>query len=199
MTLRAEAAFFEACRQGVMGPTLSQGEVEGCHAILAAADGLPISWAAYMLATAWHETARTLQPIHERGGNAYFTDRYDPHGSHPNIAAALGNTQPGDGARYHGRGYVQLTGRANYARAERELARPLLSQPDLALDPDVAAQVLRRGMGEGWFTGRRLANFLPSTGGFVQARRIINGLDRADDIAAYARSFQAALVAGQWP
>lgn len=199
MTLRAEAAFFAAARAGVLGPTLSQDEVDGCNAILDAADGLPISWAAYMLATAFHETAHTLRPIHERGGAAYFMRRYDITGENPALARRLGNTAPGDGARYAGRGYVQLTGRANYARAARETGQPLEQNPDLALQPAIAAEIMRRGMVEGWFTSKKLADFLPSAGGFVQARRIINGLDRADLIAGYARSFQDALVAGEWP
>lgn len=199
MTLQAESAFFDVLRRGLLGPTLSQDDVSGCQAILAAAVGLPISHVAYMLATAFLETAHTMQPIHEHGGAAYFRRRYDIEGQNPALARRLGNTEPGDGVRYAGRGYVQLTGRANYARAERLLGFPLVAQPDLALRPDVAAAIMRRGMTEGWFTGRKLSDYLPAAGGFVQARRIINGLDKAEEIAGYARSFQDALVAGQWP
>lgn len=195
-----ETTFFDAVRDGILGPGLSSGEVSGCQAILAAAAGLPAAQAAYMLATAYHETASTMQPIKEYGGEAYFFRRYDPRGANPALAKRLGNTEGGDGARYAGRGYVQLTGRANYARAGRELTIDLVGTPDLALTPDIAAKVMRRGMTEGWFTGHRLAEYFPAAGpsDFVQARRIINGLDRAEDVAGYAREFLKALQAGGW-
>lgn len=196
--MQAEAEFFDAIRSGILGPTLSTSEIDGVKAILAAAAGLQISWVAYMLGTAFLETAHSMQPIHEFGGPAYFRRRYDIEGQNPALARRLGNTVPGDGVKYAGRGYVQLTGRANYFRAEQALGQPLIASPDLALRPDIAAGVMRRGMTEGWFTGKKLSDYLPAAGGFVQARRIINGQDRADDIAEYARQFQAALVAGGW-
>src|SRR5438034_4989813 len=74
-------------------------------------------------------------PINEYGGNAYFTKMYEGRKD-------LGNTQPGDGARYHGRGYIQLTGRANYRAYGQKLGLPLEQNPDLALQPDVAARIL---------------------------------------------------------
>lgn len=196
MTLANPQAFFANLRAGLLGPTLTDDEVAGCNAILEAGAGLPVSHVAYMLATAWHETASTMQPINEYGGDAYFFRRYDKAGGNPRIAAALGNTQPGDGVKFHGRGYVQLTGRANYARAEREVGVPLTSDPDLALQPPIAAKIMRRGMTEGWFTGRKLSDYLP--GHYPEARRIINGMDRAQDIAAYAVKFERALTLGGW-
>lgn len=204
MTWHPEA-FFGRMRDGLLGPTLSQDEVDGCNAVLTAAAGLPISWTAYVLATAFHETAHTMQPVKEanwlsdEAARRYFMRMYDITGQRPDVARRLGNLTPGDGATYAGRGYTQITGRRNYERAEQALGVPLVSQPDLAMRPDIAAQIMRRGMVEGWFTGRSLGQFLPSAGGFVQARRVINGLDRAELIAGYARQFQAALVAGEWP
>lgn len=59
-----------------------------------------------MLATTKHETASTMQPIDEYGDSAYFTQMHENRSD-------LGNTEPGDGARFHGRGFVQLTGRLN--------------------------------------------------------------------------------------
>jgi predicted chitinase len=53
----------------------------------------------------------------------------------------LGNTQPGDGAKYHGRGFVKLTGRSNYRSYGQALGVPLEDNPDLALDPDIAARI----------------------------------------------------------
>ena len=189
-------AFFAALRNGPLGPDLTQSEVDGCNAILTACAGWPASWTAYALATACHETARTMQPIKERGGNSWFA-RYDGR-------ADLGNTRPGDGARFAGRGYVQLTGRANYAKAGAKIGVDLTGNPDLALGLGVAAKVMRLGMAEGWFTGRKLSSYLPTVavpGTFAQfrdCRRIINGLDCADKIAGYAVHFQEDLRAGGW-
>lgn len=197
------AAFFAAVRSGkALGPVLSAEEVSGCEAILAACQGFPASWAAYCLATPVVETNGTMQPIKEIGGTAYFTRRYDIRGERPDKARELGNLLPGDGARYCGRGYVQMTGKNNYARAARELGVALVENPDLAMRPDVAAQIMRQGMGHGWFTGRKLDDYLPVGGAdlaaFTQARRIINGQDRAAEIAGYAMEFQSALLAGGW-
>lgn len=195
--------FFDACRAGVMGPTLDQNEVSGADTLLTVLDGMPLAHVAYCLATAWHETAHTMQPVKERGGDAYFFRMYDPAGQRPMVAKRLGNTERGDGVRFCGRGYVQLTGRANYARAERELGVPLVASPDLAMGATTAGKIMRIGMTEGWFTGKRLADYLPASGpanraAFIEARRIINGQDRAEMIADYAGQFQAALLAGGW-
>jgi len=196
-------AFFDACRHGIMGPTLDQGEVDGANAILDAMGLAPRSWCAYALATAWHETNHTLKPINELGGDRYFFRMYDPQGERAAFAKANGNIHPGDGARYHGRGYVQLTWRSNYARAGSLIGEPLEDQPDLALRDDIAAKVMRGGMEHGWFTGKSFSSYLPSQGdatraAFIQARRIINGQDRADTIADYAIQFQGALGKAGW-
>ncbi len=198
-----QKSFFDACRSGVMGPTLDNDEVQGAGAILDAMAGAPLAWCAYALATAWHETAHSMQPIKEYGGPAYFTRMYDPTGQRPSLAKANGNTMPGDGVKYCGRGYVQLTWRNNYKRAGEKVGYPLEGNPDLALRPDIAAQIMRRGMDEGWFTGKAFSHFLPKSGptdraAYVNARRIINGADKAGQIADYAMKFQDALVAGGW-
>lgn len=196
------AAFFAAARTSkALGPVLTQGEVEGCEAILAACHGFPPAWAAYCLATAVVETASTMQPIKEIGGPAYFRRLYDIEGDRPAKARELGNLTPGDGARFCGRGFVQITGRANYARASAALGIDLVGNPDLALDPQIAAQIMRRGMQEAWFTGKALATYLPAEADlrqFANARRIINGTDRNVEIAGYALEFQSALIAGGW-
>ncbi len=87
------------------------------------------------VATVVVEVGRGMRPISEYGSAAYFTRLYEGR-------ADLGNTHPGDGARYHGRGYLQLTGRANYRAYGERLHLPLEENPDLALRPDVAARVL---------------------------------------------------------
>lgn len=201
--------FFDAVRKGkLLGPTLTTGEVTGCVAILQACAGWPLAYAADALGTAYLETAGTMQPIKEYGGNAYFARMYDPKGNRPAVAKRLGNTVPGDGVKFPGRGYVQLTGRANYLKATTALqgsfpGLDLIAKPDDALRPDVAAAIMRRGMEEGWFTGKKLADYLPSSGKatreqFKQSRRIINGTDRWEDLATYCLHFQDALVAAGW-
>ena len=197
------AVFFDVCRNGVMGPTLDGGEVSGSEALLAAMAGAPLSWTAYALATAWHETAHTMQPIREMGGPAYLRRMYDVQGNRPSLARKMGNREPGDGARYCGRGYVQLTWRNNYKLAGAKLGLPLEVNPDMAMKPNVAAMIMRQGMTDGWFTGKAFKHYLPAQGvaskpSFVEARRIINGLDKAALIAGYALEFQRALVKGGW-
>lgn len=203
MSLRSPRLFFDAMRAGLLGPTLSDNEVNGCNAILAAMDGAPLAWTAYALATAYHETASTMQPIKEYGGPSYFTRMYDVTGARPQLALSMGNACAGDGPRYCGRGYVQLTWKSNYKRAGDECGIDLVASPDRALEPDIAAKILRRGMQEGWFTGKKFSDYLPgagraTTGQYARARYIINGSDKAQQIAGHAKAFEAALEAGGW-
>lgn len=194
--------FTELRKSKAMGPTLSEEEVSGCEAIVAACKPWRLSWTAYGLATAHLETAGTMQPIKEYGGQAYFRKMYDIEGARPAKASELGNLTPGDGAKYAGRGYVQLTGKSNYQKAGSALGRDLANNPDLAMRPDIAAAIMAQGMEQGWFTGKRLVDYLPGDTGtvdqFKAARRIINGQDRALDIARTAMEFQRALTAGGW-
>lgn len=170
------------------GP-LDQNQVNGFEVLgkaLLEAD-LPITHRAYLLATAWHETAYTMQPIHERGKVSYF-NKYEPGTT---IGKRLGNTVKGDGYRFRGRGYVQLTGRDNYVRAGKALGIDLVGNPELALEPDVAARILIQGCSEGWFTGKALRDYAD----YKNMRRVVNGVDKAEAIARHARVFQAALEA----
>ena len=139
-----------------------------------------------------------MQPIKEYGGKRYFFRMYDKLGERPNVAKRLGNTKAGDGAKFAGRGYVQLTGRSNYERAGKETNAPLATKPNMAMDPKIAAKIMRAGMPEGWFTGKSFRSYLPKRGPatreqFRMARRIINGSDKERLIAGYALQFQEAL------
>lgn len=137
-------------------------------------EGLSREQCAYVLATAWHETGGTMKPIKEWGGKQYLRKkRYWP---------------------YYGRGYVQLTWRQNYALAARKLGAPLVQHPDLALQPRYAVPILVRGMKDGWFTGKKLEDYINEKRvDYIRARRIVNGMDRARRIARYARQFDRLL------
>lgn len=197
------ASFYTTIRKTF---TLTNKNVQGFDQIIA--EGLnrkiPLNDLAYMMATAWLETANTMQPIKEYGGTAYFFKMYDPFGSRPSVAKRLGNTQRGDGAKFAGRGYVQLTGRGNYEKASKKFGVDFVANPDLVMDPQYALPILFVGMQEGWFTGKKLRDFIDEIDEsdkedgkeFEGARRIINGTDKAKMISGYALVFEKALKAG---
>ena len=192
--------FFSYIRQHLLGGSLKQGQVDGISAILdyweskyARSDD---RWLAYLLGTAFHETAYRMQPIDEYGGATYFNKRYSPPptGKFPAIARSLGNNMQDDGNRFHGRGFVQLTGRRNYIDWGNRLGVDLVGNPELAKDLGVATRILVEGSVLGTFTGRRLATYFnATTADWINARRIINGTDKAANIAALAKSFYAAI------
>lgn len=148
-------------------------------------DGIRRRQLAYVLATIKHETAHTMLPIDEFG----TTDRFDRlYGPPSKKAKELGNTRPGDGDRFHGRGYVQITGRNNYRHAGNQLNVDLETNPERIKEKPIAYTIAVAGMNHAWFTGRKLSDFINEKKvDFVNARRIINGLDRADQIADMAR------------
>jgi len=92
-----------------------------------------------------------------RAGPKYFFSRYDKDGDRPKVAAKLGNTDKGDGVRFHGCGYVQLTGRGNYGKAKTLVGADLVGTPDLALDPAIAGKILLPGWRRGSSPARSLA------------------------------------------
>jgi len=105
--------------------------------------------------------APTFEPIHEYGGPAYWA-QYEGRRD-------LGNTEPGDGVQYHGRGFIQLTGRANYQWYGQMLDLPLPDQPDLALEPSVAARIFAR------YFSTRGVHLSAQAGDWVEVRRKVNG------------------------
>jgi putative chitinase len=192
------AFFFEQAKIRLFNGSFSQKQVDGLAVIVdrwetkhAAEDD---RWLAYMLATAHHETDRKMQPIKEYGGPAYFKKMYDVTGNRPSLAKSMGNTQPGDGARYFGRGFVQLTWKSNYKRAGDKIGVDLVAHPDRALELGAATEIMFAGMIEGWFTGKKLSQYFnATTENWVNARRIINGLDKANLIADYAKRYYGAI------
>ncbi len=180
---------------------LTQGQVSGLESLLFSLERdkeLPyITYMAYMLATLKHETADTFQPITEYGGQSYFS-KYDPiladTATRRATARANGNTKKGDGYKYRGRGFVQITWKNNYKRLGDAIGCDLVNYPEKALDPTVAYQVMSYGMRKGIFTGKKLADYMSATrADYREARRIINALDKADTIKNYAISFEKIL------
>lgn len=183
--------FFAEVRDHVFGKTMYQGQVDGCLAILEAwekhAPASDPRFIAYSLATAFHETARSMAPVRELGAGR---------------GRAYGRPVPPYNQVYYGRGLVQLTWERNYTYATKRLRElglvgsdvDLVRNPDLAMRPDIAAAVLVCGMSEGWFTGRKLIDYFKGTrSDWVDARAIINGSDRAKLIASYGMAFYHAI------
>jgi predicted chitinase len=145
----------------------------------------------YVLATAKHETV-DFASLYERysGSSAYdyFMNKY---GHRTDLGNRLGTD---DGYDYRGRGFVQITGRDNYDRLGKIVGVDLLNNPDLAADPLIAAKIAAYGMKHGSFTGVGLDRFINDTEtDYLNARKIVNGLDKADLIADYARTYDATL------
>lgn len=154
--------------------------------------GLLRNQCAYVLATAWHETGR-YRWLREIWGPTAQQKKYEPGTA---LAKRLGNTHRGDGKRFMGRGFVHITGRGNYADWSRRTGLPLTDKPELAEKPEVAVGILVEGMKLGTFTGKKLADYITlSKSQFYDARRIVNGRDKASMIADYARKFDALLLA----
>ena len=173
---------------------LTSSQIEGIKFKLDAFDKFQISdfrWRAYMLATSYHETGRTMQPIEEWGrGKGKPYGQKLRHDRKP-------YTFPDK--LYYGRGDVQLTWYENYEFMGKLLGIPLLEQPELALKPDISAQIMIEGMtrgksNRGDFTGVSLENYFNEVKDDpVLARRIINGLDKANLIATYHNKFLTAI------
>lgn len=151
------------------------------------AAGLLRNQCSYVLGTTWHETG-AFKHMREIWGPTPAQKRYEGR-------ADLGNTVRGDGKKFMGRGFVQITGRRNYTDWGRRLGLDLLKEPQLAEKPEIAAKILVQGMKLGTFTGKKLSDYVTlQRSDFRNARRIVNGMDRADLIADYASKFDALLI-----
>jgi len=134
---------------------------------------------AYVFATAQHESLFGRLMMEMASGSAYEGRCSD-----------LGNCSPGDGRRFKGRGFVQITGRRNYTKWSRILGIDLVGHPEKAAVPEIAAIILVRGMRDGIFTGLKLSDFIVAgRRDFFHARRIVNGEDRARDIQVIAQAY----------
>jgi hypothetical protein len=191
---------FTNVRHSLFGGGLSQGQVDGINADLDYWEANHpcgnLQHLAYIMATDYHESAQTMQPIPESGGKERQMRMYDITGDRPDKAQELGNINPGDGATYSG-GKVQLTGRTNFRRLGKRLGIALEDNPELIYDMATSAAVLFVGMLEGLFTGKKLDDYTDLSGNLntVKARRVVNGTDKSELIAGYSRHWLDALEA----
>jgi hypothetical protein len=187
--------FFNTVRDDLFSGGMAQSQVDGMNNLLniwetdyAAAnprDG--DMWLSYGLATVYHESAQTMQPIEEYGqgeGHSYA----DPTGPY--------------GQSYYGRGHVQLTWYDNYVKGEEVFKKkfdrnvPMVKYPHRMLEEETSAVILFEGMIDGWFTGVGLPDYFNAATGEedpYNARKIINGLDRAETIEGYYWEFKGAI------
>jgi hypothetical protein len=174
--------FYNSIRTHLFDGKLSQEQVDGVNAIVSEWDkrGLTdLRWLAYMLATVYWECAKTMQPIEEYGkGKSRKYGKIDP------ISHQV----------YFGRGFVQLTWKANYQKFAEVLGIDLVNYPERALELNVATQILFEGMIKGLFTGVGLPRYFNANGeDWKNARKIINGLDKAELVGGIAIKFHQAL------
>lgn len=190
--------FFDQVRASLFSGSLKQKQVNGLTALLDYWEDKHASkddrWLAYILGTAYHEVDKRMQPIDEYGTNAYFMMMYDKTGARPTVAAQLGNTEEGDGAKFHGRGFVQLTGRRNYKDWQDRLGVNLINNPEKAKDLETATAIIFEGMRLGTFTAKKLSDYFnDDEEDWVNARRTVNGTNKAQLIAGHAKAFYAAI------
>lgn len=196
------AAFYEAVRNSLFGGSLSQKQVDGINFIIRAwemfGDG-DSRKLAYLLGTAKHETANTMEPVRETlaSTDAKAKEILTKAWKAGKLTWVKSDYWSGG---FFGRGYVQLTHKANYEKAGKALGIDLVKDPSLAMKPVHAAEILVRGCMSGWFTGKRLGDYItPTTANYIDARRVVNGTDRATLIAGYALQFELAIKKGFAP
>jgi len=176
--------FFESYKKK-FDNNLSQQEVEDIDTFLSmVSDNISNfttpQWA-YVFATTFHETAHTFRPVIE----AYWKTedwrkrnlRYFP---------------------FYGRGYVQITWETNYKKYSDKLKTDLVKNPNKVLEPKISFYILTDGFKNGVFTGKKISDYINNNAkDYKNARRCINGLDKADTIAEYAKGFETILNASK--
>ena len=195
------AKFFDAVRSSLFGGSLSQSQVHGMDTLLDAAEAAGMTdpnQLGYVFGGVYHETGKKMIPVREgfastdAGARAAVANLFRKKRISRDYAA------PVNGVSYYGRGRIQNTHLANYQKLERRFGKPFVKNPDLLLDDAIDAQVTIVGHMEGIWTGKKLSDYIrPGSVDFRNARRVINGTDKADLIAGYARKFAAALKAAE--
>lgn len=175
--------FFDGYRQYIdHDKKLTQQEVDALDQFLTMVDAneklLSKSQWAYVLATVFHETNGTFLPVKE----AYW----------------LSETWRKNNLRYYpyyGRGYVQITWKDNYAKFSKQLGEDFVKNPDLVMIPKYSFRILVDGFINGSFTDKKISDYINSNKvDFINARRCINGTDKAELISKYARNFENIII-----
>lgn len=176
--------------------SLNQKQVDGFNAIFDAWDkgtNTDTRHLAYMLATAWHETDKTMQAIEEYGKGKgkpygkYLKYEKDKKGKHVPYSDVK--------TLFYGRGLVQLTWYDLYERVGNALNLDLLNHPELALDLNNAVKIMFYGMEKGIFTSRKLSHYFNTTiNDPLGARKIINGTDCNELIKTYYTKFINSII-----
>lgn len=163
--------FFSYVRRAPFGGTISQQQVDGLNKMLDYWEDRHIDvdprWLSYILASVFHETAGTITPIEEYGGENYLKKKkYYP---------------------WYGRGLIQITWKENYLKYG-------ITNPKEALEWGSALYICFHGMIEGKFTGKKLSQFFKGEHEDpVGARGIVNGKDKSVLIAGYYKNFKDAI------
>ena len=159
--------------------SINQSQVDGLEFLLSKFDNENFSaeQVAYMLSTVKHETAHTFQPIEERGGYNYF--RY--------LIGKLWIRTLAEANKYKGRGFIQATGRTNYEKYSLILGIDFITNPELMKERENSYKVMIYGFINGTFTGKKITDYINENEcDFYNARRCINGTDKAVLISGYA-------------
>lgn len=194
--------FFDQVRLTLFDGRLNPTQVVGLTAVLdkweRESPEADDRWLAYMLGTAHHETGRTMQPVRET-----FATTDAQAITRLNNAFNAGKLSfvkkpywqlDGDGKSWLGRGLVQITHKDNYVRLGKLCKVDLTTDPTVAMQMEVALQIMFIGMREGAFSGKKLSQFFHGeTENWSSARKIINGLERADLVASHAKKYYAAI------
>ncbi|MBZ0204234.1 MAG: hypothetical protein K8I03_14560 [Ignavibacteria bacterium] len=205
---KVNKAFFELEYGNQFGKGLKAGKRENIFRIIDAFESDPdmksLRWLAYILATSMHESNDTFAPVVEgywiKPESKRVASLYNYYAK--NNPGALRTIFPNgkNGTAYYGRGrVVQLTHNFNYKLASEKVYGDdrLFKNPDLIIeDVNCDMSVTFKGMLQGWFTGRKLTQYFPldsQKADWVNARKIINGLDKAKLIAGYAEKFYECL------
>jgi predicted chitinase len=194
--------FFDNVRLSLFDGALKAPQVEGLTAILdkweAESPRADDRWLAYMLGTAHHETGRTMQPVRETfaTSDAQAISRLNAAfraGRLSWVRSAYWNPDA-QGKSWLGRGFVQITHKANYQKLGSMIGVDLTADQTRAMALDTALKIMFVGMKQGAFTGKKLGDFFsPGKEDWRNARRIINGIERADLVASYAKRYYASI------
>lgn len=184
---------YSAIRPMFRGGKLSQSQVENIEAILKEADKRKIEdsrQVAYILATAFHETAQTMKAIEE-----YGKGKGKPYGSKIKYSGKPYTTPD---KIYYGRGHTQNTWYEIYETLTKEARKQgydwdFLNKPELLLEMEPSIWATFEGMIRGLYTGKKLSDYFNTKTDVINARRIINGKDKAELIAGYYKVFHEGL------